>query len=238
MRRLLELELKNGVLIERVNRFAVRVSTAGREVLLHNRNTGKLGDLLVPGAEVLYVERRGWERRRTSGVLVGVAVTEGDAALTDPYLQARSFEVAWESDLIRWLSGWELARREVSVMGVRLDYEIASASDGRGYLELKSAVFHDGSGTCMYPDVPSVRGRRHLMALERLAAKGVRSIVAFVAAHPLCRRFRPCEPCDPELAELLRRSAERGVEVRAVSMGLRRDGAVVLLSDDLPVSLA
>lgn len=235
---LLELDLKAGVLLERVNRFAVRVSTGAGTVMLHNRNTGRLGDLLVPGAEVFYVEHGPGRRRRTSGTLVGVAVTGEEAALTDPHLQARSFEVAWERGLVRWLAGWRMVRREVRVQGVRLDYEIASPSGERGYLELKSAVFHDGSGLCMYPDVPSLRGRRHLVALERLASGGLRSIVAFVAAHPLCRGFRPCSSCDPELATLLRRSAERGVEVRAVGMALRRDGRTVLSSDDLPVSLA
>jgi sugar fermentation stimulation protein A len=107
-----------------------------------------------------------------------------------------------------------------------------------GYLELKSAVFHDGSGNCMYPDVPSERGRRHLKVLEAIASQGMRAVMVFVAAHPLCRSFRPCASCDPIFANELKEAGRRSVEVRAVGMALKADGSIYLTSGDLPVSLS
>ncbi len=231
------MDLRKAVFLERPNRFTVRVSTEDGEVMLHNRNTGKLGELLRPGAVVYYVEGGRSGAKKTSGILVGVAVTEEDAALVDPYLQARSFEVSWEMGLIEWLKGWTLRKKEVQYEGVRFDYAISSSSGTGGYLELKSAVFHDGSGNCMYPDVPSERGRRHLRALEAIASRGHRAVMAFVAAHPLCRGFRPCVHCDPEFAIQLRESWTRGVEVRAVGMVLKADGFTYLTSGDLQVFL-
>jgi sugar fermentation stimulation protein A len=130
-----------------------------------------------------------------------------------------------------------LHKKEVRYGGVRFDYAISSSSGMSGYLELKSAVFHDSTGNCMYPDVPSERGRRHLKMLEAIASQGMRAVMAFVAAHPLCRSFRPCDSCDPDFANLLRESRGRGVEVRAVGMALKTDGSTYLTSGDLPISL-
>jgi len=234
---LLRLDLRKAAFLERLNRFAVKASTPEGTVLLHNRNTGRLGELLRPGAELYYLEGGKSGAKKTSGTLVGVAVTGEDAALIDPYLQARSFEVAWEKGLIEWLRGWTLRKKEVRYGGVRFDYAISSSSGMSGFLELKSAVFHDGSGNCMYPDVPSERGRRHLKVLEAIASQGMRAVMAFVAAHPLCRGFRPCARCDPDFAIELRDSKGRGVEVRAVGMALKADGSIYLTSGDLPVSL-
>ncbi len=237
MEGLLRLELRKGGFVERPNRFTVKVSTPEGTVLLHNRNTGRLGELLRPGAVLYYMEGGRSGAKKTSGVLVGVAVTGEEAALTDPHLQARSFEVAWERGLIEWLKGWTMIKKEVRYGGVRFDYAISSSSGTTGYLELKSAVFHDGSGYCMYPDVPSERGRRHLKVLEAIASRGIRTVIAFVAAHPLCRGFKPCASCDPAFATQLREAKEKGVEVRAVGMALRADGLTYLISGDLPVSL-
>jgi sugar fermentation stimulation protein A len=235
---LFRLDLRKAAFLERLNRFTVKAAAPdGTVLLLHNRNTGKLGDLLQPGAVLYYLEGSKSNAKRTSGTLVGVVVTGEDAALIDPYLQARAFEVAWERGLIGWLRGWTLHKKEVRYGGVRFDYAISSSSGMSGYLELKSAVFHDSTGNCMYPDVPSERGRRHLKMLEAIASQGMRAVMAFVAAHPLCRSFRPCDSCDPDFANLLRESRGRGVEVRAVGMALKTDGSTYLTSGDLPISL-
>jgi len=110
---LLRLDLRRAAFLERLNRFTVKAAAPDGTVLLHNRNTGKLGDLLQPGAMLYYLEGSKSNAKRTSGTLVGVAVTDEDAALIDPYLQARSFEVAWERGLIGWLRGWTLQKKEV-----------------------------------------------------------------------------------------------------------------------------
>jgi len=147
---LLRLDLRRAEFLERLNRFTVKAAAPdGTVLLLHNRNTGKLGDLLQPGAMLYYLEGSKSNAKRTSGTLVGVAVTDKDAAFIDPYLQARSFEVAWERGLIGWLRGWTLQKKEVRYGGVRFDYAVSSSSGMSGCLELKSAVFHDGSGDVM-----------------------------------------------------------------------------------------
>jgi DNA-binding sugar fermentation-stimulating protein len=66
----------------------------------------------------------------------------------------------------------------------------------------------------------------------------MRAVMVFVAAHPLCRSFRPCASCDPIFANELKKAGRKSVEVRAVGMALKADGSIRLTYGDLPVSLS
>ncbi|MDW8043821.1 MAG: DNA/RNA nuclease SfsA [Nitrososphaerota archaeon] len=237
MRELTRLKLARSRLVSRPNRFVVVAEREGVQIRLHNRNTGRLEELLRPGAELLYASRTsGRGPSSTGGTLIGVMTSEG-VALTDPLTQARAFELAWRLGLVNWLRGWRMTKAEASAMGVRLDYEMLGPRGSVGYLELKSAVYLDPMRRCSYPDAPSERGLGHVVALRSLREEGRRAVVAFVVAHPSCRSFRPFAERHPELAEELVRASEAGVEVRAVKVVLRVDGSVSLEEPDLPVLL-
>jgi len=65
---LLRLDLRRAAFLERLNRFTVKAAAPdGTVLLLHNRNTGKLGDLLQPGAVLYYLEGRKSMRRGPQG---------------------------------------------------------------------------------------------------------------------------------------------------------------------------
>jgi len=229
---LLRLALEEAVALRRLNRFVVEASTPLGTLRLHTRNTGRLVDLIYPGSTLLYAPR---ERGRTRGVIVAVRVGEEAAAIIDPPTQAAAFEEAWERGLVGWLRGWRASARETRYRGSRIDYAIEGPG-GWGLLELKSAVYLSREGLCMYPDTVSERGRRHVEALAEAARSGLRAVIAFVAAHPLCTGFRPCCEVDPQLCTLLREAREAGVEVYATKMHLRR-GEIILDTDSLPVRL-
>ncbi|MEM1632317.1 MAG: DNA/RNA nuclease SfsA, partial [Thermofilum sp.] len=82
---------------------------------------------------------------------------------------------------------------------------------------LKSAVLREGP-YAMYPDCPTLRGRRHIRELTELARSGWRALIVFIAAAPGVSAFKPYERGDPEVARLLRQAKESGVLLRAVSM--------------------
>jgi sugar fermentation stimulation protein A len=229
---LLRLRLEEAATLRRLNRFVVEASASGRTLTLHTRNTGRLIDLIYPGSTLLYAPRKGG---RTMGVIVGVKVGAERAAIIDPATQAAAFEEAWARGLVGWLKGWKASARETWYRGSRIDYGLEEP-DGRGLLELKSAVYLSREGLCMYPDTVSERGRRHVEALAEAARSGLRAIIAFVSAHPLCTGFRPCCEVDPILCTKLQEAREAGVEVYAPKMHLER-GEVVLVSDSIPVRL-
>jgi sugar fermentation stimulation protein A len=229
---LLKLALEEAVALRRLNRFVVEVSTPLGTLRLHTRNTGRLVDLIYPGSTLLYAPR---ELGKTRGVIVGVRVEDEAAAIIDPPTQAAAFEEAWARGLVGWLGGWRALAREARYRGSRIDYAVEGPG-GRGLLELKSAVYLSREGFCMYPDAVSERGRRHVEVLVDAARRGLRAIIAFISAHPLCTGFRPCCEVDPQLCTMLREAWKAGVEVYALKMHLRRD-EVILDTDSLPVRL-
>lgn len=237
LRSLLWLRLRRSRFVSRPNRFLVIAESDGDLLRLHNRNTGRLGELLRPGADLLYAPKESGRGSSTSGTLIGVSTDEG-LALVDPPTQAKAFELAWRRGYVNWLNGWCPTRTEVKVRGVKLDYEMLGHKGMVGYLELKSAVYLDQLGRCSYPDAPSERGLKHVRALEVLRGEGRRSVIAFVVAHPSCRAFRPFVERHPELASELARASEAGVEVRAMRVLLGTEGSVSLDEPDLPVLLA
>lgn len=217
-------------IVRRENRFVVTVKR-GKEVkraLL--RNTGRLLELIHKNSIALCLERA---NSKTDCEIIGILLDHEKAVLIDPCTQARAFEIAVSNKLIPWLKGWSLTGREVYASGSRLDYEIANGND-KGYMELKSAAYCDGY-YAMYPDCPSERGLKHINILEGLNIDGYRSIIAFMAAHPYAKAFKPNEHADPKLAAKLSLARKKGVEVHAVKIFFDVHGNIFLSKPDLPI---
>ncbi|HID05135.1 MAG TPA: hypothetical protein EYP20_04960 [Aigarchaeota archaeon] len=168
--------------VDRLSRVSVLAEAEGARFLCHLRNTGRLPDFIYEGAPILVQPR---PRGRTHALLVGAPVEGGGAALLDTYMQSRYFEKALSVNAVSWFSGYSLLKRDVKVMDSRIDYLIRGGRGRRGYMELKSAVYLDHSdGYAMYPDTVSERGRRHVKLLAKLARRGGRVIITFLACHP------------------------------------------------------
>lgn len=195
----------------RLNRFVVEVLVGEVASRAHINNTGRLLDLLVEG-------RRGFCTVKESGKTryrLFAVEDRGVGAVIDTQLQMRVFEAWLSSGLIPWLKGWTISRRNVRLGGSVIDY-LLRRGDESVYVELKSAVLRSGEHA-MYPDCPSLRGRRHVEELTRHAASGGRSLIVFMAALPEINSFKLNAPADAELHKLLLKAEKAGVEVRAIA---------------------
>ncbi|MFQ6117968.1 MAG: DNA/RNA nuclease SfsA [Candidatus Bipolaricaulia bacterium] len=218
--------------VRRDSRVTVIARQGDREFRALLRNTGRLEDLIWPGAPVLCLAKRG---ERTEAQVLGTVVDGRRATLLDTLVQARVIEQAVERGLLPWLPRGALVRREVPIGSRRLVYEIELAGR-RGFLELKSAV-HLRGDFATYPDAPSTRGREHIRLLIELSEQGHPCLLAFIAAHPEARRFRPDVEVDPELDRALKKAVEVGVRVHALKLHLELDGRIVLDEPSIPVVL-
>jgi len=219
-------------IIKRVAKFSILVEDHGEQKLALLRNTGRLNDLVFEGAKALCALRG---KGKTTCELLGVLISDDLAALVDTKVQMMGFEEAVKRKLIPWIKQWEIVSKEKSVDDLRIDYYVRRGYE-EGFVELKSAVkFYEGCA--MYPDCPTKRGRKHLEALCELKKRGFRSLVVFVAAHPLAKRFKPDEASDPMFAKVLKQAYMCGVEVYALKIVLNRKGEVLLIDPDLPVDL-
>lgn len=216
-------------ILGRRNRFVVEVSVEGEPTLAHISNTGRLTDFLTRG-------RRGYCLPKGGGVtkfkLIAVE-DRGKAALIDTGLQMQAFESALKRKLIPW-APCRIIARAPRLGSSRLDY-LLECGPHRVLAEVKSAVLREGF-YAMYPDCPTLRGRRHLSEIAEYARKGGKALIVFIAALPDVKAFKPYVEGDPEIPRLLATAAEAGAAVKALSMHYEPSTSRILLDNpDLPV---
>ncbi len=184
--------------LRRLNRFAALVEVEGRETLAHVPNSGRMRELLCPGARVLLAARPG--PRKTPFDLVmaeqGSRLVSVDARLP-PGLLAE----ALGRGLLPELGGFERLRREVRVGDSRLDL-LGEGPEGPCFIETKSVTLVQ-EGLALFPDAPTTRGTRHLEELWRAAQRGHRAAVVFVVQREDAERLSPFEEADPTFAATL-----------------------------------
>ena len=221
------------VIGKRLNRFVVEVIVEGAHSRAYLNNTGRLLDLLVEGRQGFCVAKRS---EKTSYRLFAVE-DQGVGAVIDTHLQMKAFEAWLDAGLIPWLKGWRVSRRNVKLGSSVIDYLLRKESGEHAYVEVKSAVLRGGE-YAMYPDCPSLRGRRHVKELTCCAASGVRSIIIFMAALPGVAAFKPNISVDLDFYSLLLGAKRAGVEVKAIASYYDPSASLMRLYDpDLEVIL-
>ncbi len=219
----------------RINRFVVRVYIEDKRepVNVHINNTGKLVGVLRRDARGYCYSIRGG---KLSYRLFSVEY-HGGFAVIDTGLQERSFARAVESGMIPWLHDCRVKSRAPRIGRHRLDFLLSC--DGEELLvETKSAVLADSEGYALYPDVPSLRGRKHVELLLSLAREDRKVLLLFIAAFPNAKGFKPNRQVDPVLARLVSEAAKAGVNVKSIGLLFEpAGGRIILYNPDLPVLL-
>jgi sugar fermentation stimulation protein A len=217
--------------LRRLNRFAALVEVGRHRALAHVANSGRLRELLVHGARV-YLRPQGRAGRscpydlalvRASGTLVSA-----DARLPNALVAG-----ALAAGGIAPLREFGPARPEVRHGRSRLDFVLGD-SGRRCLVEAKSVTLVEG-GVALFPDAPTVRGRRHVEALARACRRGAAAAVIFVVQRADAVRFRPNVEADTAFARALSRAAKAGVRVLAYRCRVTRQR--IVLGDPLPVVL-
>lgn len=228
-----------GRLVARVNRFAAAVAVDGRDALAHVANSGRLEQLMRPGAEVLLrpAVARLASARATSYDLLCVELGAGGWACADARVPAPVFAEAVAAGALPEFAGYRVARAEPRFGRSRFDL-LLEPSDARGgrpiLVETKSVTLVE-EGRALFPDAPTARGARHLADLIEATRRGYRAAVVFVAQREDADRFAPHDRVDPALGAALRAAAAAGVHVRAYRC--RVDDAGIRLAAPLPTDI-
>jgi sugar fermentation stimulation protein A len=203
--------LVEGRFIVRLNRFAARMEVAGREVMVHLPNSGRLGELLVPGYRMLLRPVEGDHLKcpfALSLVDLGFTLCSADARLPNQLL-AEAIQAGGMAEF----SGYTGIKREVTYGASRLDLLLENG-DLPCFVETKSVTLVE-DGRALFPDAPTLRGVKHLNSLVHARAEGYRAAVVFVIQRDDAREFAPHDLADPLLGETLRRAVSSGVEAFA-----------------------
>lgn len=197
--------------LRRDNRFRATVAFGEQAVAVHVPNSGRLGELLIPG-QIVFVAPRDAPGRRTSYDLL-LARCSDVLVSVDARLPSHLFAEACLAGLLPEFSGYAQVAAEVRRGDSRLDF-LLQADDQRCWVETKSCTLVE-DGVALFPDAPTLRGQRHLYELAKAATAGDRAAVVFIVQRPDAVAFAPHPYADPEFTKWLRAAARAGVEIHA-----------------------
>ena len=204
--------LVEGRFVERANRFVVKVAMNGRDVLAHLPNTGRMTELLVPGATVYAAPAPDVQGRKTAYDLTLVEYAETLVSV-DSRMPTAVFREAVNAGSLAGFERYKVDRAEVPLGDSRIDL-LLRGSEGMCYVETKS-VNLVVDGQALFPDAPTERGRRHLGELATAVASGHRACAVFVVQRGDAVEMMPHREADELFGEALDRAVDSGVEARA-----------------------
>lgn len=200
-----------GVFVRRVNRFAAEVRVAEELWRVHLPNSGRMEELLVPGAPVRVFPTSA-RNGKTRGRLLLIRHAGRWVGL-DSHLPNRLWELALQSGGLPPVVGVRRWWREVRLGGERVDFRI-QARGGTWVVETKSCNRVVGE-VALFPDAPTARGARHLQLLAEVARAGGRAAVVWFVQRDDARCLRVDWDSDPDFAASARHARRHGVELVA-----------------------
>ncbi|MEM0158567.1 MAG: DNA/RNA nuclease SfsA [Thermoplasmataceae archaeon] len=198
-----------GEVLDRPNRFIVRVIQGGKLLECHLHDPGRLKELIFPGARVLI--------RPASGLRTKYSVTAAWSGNRWVLTDTRFHNLIARKFLPPEALG------EVALGGSRIDFRI-----GNAYVEVKGGTLIKGN-VAYFPDAPTARGAHHLQLLSDTVARGGRAILLMLIFQPDAECFSPNRETDPLFSDRLAHFLRSGGEVIAVKLEFRYNGSVLFL---------
>lgn len=186
--------LKKGTFKQRYNRFAGEIKHQDKIESAHIHDPGRLKELLIEGAEVLFTESRG-----KLTYYIKAIKKDGEWILLDSALHSKIAEKFLY--LLSEFSEISELRREVPIGNSRIDFLV----DGIP-LEVKGVSLVK-NGIALFPDAPTKRGRRHVK--EIIEHEGILLFLILRNAE----KFAPNAETDIQFAQLLSKARNEGIKI-------------------------
>lgn len=218
-----------GKFIARPNRFIAHVEIAGREEIVHVKNTGRCKELLLPSVTV-YVQHFPEGKRKTKYDLIAV---EKQNILINMDSQAPNKVVQ------EWLVAKEpfgkitYLKPECKHGDSRFDFYLETEAK-KIFIEVKGVTLEE-KGVVMFPDAPTERGVKHVQELRHCLEQGYEAVVIFVVQMEGMRYFTPNRRTHAAFAEALERAEACGVKLLALTCAVTPDSLTI--NGAIPVQL-
>lgn len=204
-------ELLEASFIRRENRFRAEVLLYGQVVKVHVPNSGRMQELLVPGAKV-WVQPAKDEKRERKTAYTLVLAQQGERYVCLHSHLANEIVAFWlNNNILPEFAGCTQLEREKMYGKSRMDFRLFR-NDTCCYAEVKSVNLLVGD-TAMFPDAPTARGSKHLLELLQCKAEGMDAAAIFLVMGNNATQFAPNQKTDPEFAKNLALARNGGVEV-------------------------
>jgi len=222
-------KLETGIFLRRLNRFMTEVKLHGQKTLAHLPNSGRLLTVLIPQAKV-YLQKRCQAERKSSYDLFAVEPS-GVPIIVDTRFSTLAVKAAIEKKLFKPFQNYRVTGENVKVNQSRLD--VLLKQDTRCFfLEIKY-VTHIIDGVAMFPDAPTLRGRKHLQCLIKLIEQGFDTGILFSVQRPDATILKPNYEIDQQFSELLKKAADKNVKI-FILMSVFKPPATIELKANIP----
>lgn len=203
--------------LRRLNRFSAEVLIDGQIETVHVKNTGRLGELLLPNAQVT-LQNAGNPSRKTAYDLISVYKPELGWVNIDslaPNLLVKQY--------LRNLGIYNVVRPEYTYGASRIDFYMECGEE-RYLCEVKGCtLLSEDPAAGLFPDAPTERGVKHLRELAKAAGDGIHCSIAFVIQMNGVRFVLPNDQTQPEFGIALREAEKAGVEIKCLSCHVEAD---------------
>lgn len=231
--------LREGVFIDRPNRYLANVLIDGEVVVVHVHDPGRLKELLYPQNKCLVKYVPG-DKRKTQWDMIAaqkmgeyVLVHSGyhryiaEAILKDAGLNpfgifsAIKAEAKYGHSRIDFLA--QVEKKPDIQHGSHLESTLNDISTSETiWVEVKGCSLSE-DGVAKFPDAPTVRGTRHLEELMLIKAAGDRAGVLLLVLSD-AELFVPKRDTDPKFYDAFYRALEQGVEIHPIKVLLKPTG--------------
>jgi sugar fermentation stimulation protein A len=217
--------------LRRENRFSCLVMIAGSNEVVYLANSGRLETVLEPGRKVFLAERS--SPTRTTRYDLVLAAVGGLYVSVDDRVPSDLVNDALLKGDLPGFQNYSSIRREVARGRSRLDF-LLSNSTSQCFLEVKSVTLVK-RGLALFPDAPTLRGRRHIESLVWAKREGYDAAIVFVVQREDASRFSPNDEVDKGFGRALRLARLSGVGVHAYKCNVTTKA--ISLAEEIPVAL-
>lgn len=202
-----------GIVVERPNRFLCIVNITKPQIqeaeMVHVHDPGRLKDILYPGKRVLLRKAKGGKRKTGWDLIAGNV--RGEWVLVNSAWHRSISEWIVRSGIVPFFNGVDAILPEQKYGGSRLDFLLIE-NEGRIWVEVKGCTFAR-NGIALFPDAPTIRGRRHLEELIKVRDEGHKAALMVLIFRQDAEPFAADSEMDPGFAKTFEKAVDAGVKV-------------------------
>ncbi len=209
--------IKEGIFIERVNRFIAHIDFDGKVEVCHVKNTGRCKEILVKGCKV-FVQEFDSKIRKTKFDLI--SVYKGNRLINiDSQVPNKMFS-EWVK-LGNLFKDIKVFKSEVFYKNSRFDFYV-EYEDKKAFIEIKGVTL-ENEGVVLFPDAPTSRGVKHLKELVSAREEGYEAYVIFIVQMEGVKYFTPNYETHKEFGDTLSFCKNNGVNILAFDSVVLKD---------------
>lgn len=226
----LNYDIYYGTFIKRPNRFIAHINVSGEEIICHIPNTGRLKELLYPGAKVM-LSYHPSPLRKTNYELRMIQKGNSWISIDSQLPNALAYEAVLNG-MIEELKGYPVVNKEVPYKNSRFDLQLIG--EDICFVEVKGVTL-EKDGWCFFPDAPTERGRKHIDEMIHAVQNGYRGVILFVVQIEYAKGFSPNAAMDPAFAQKIKDALDAGVEMIAYKCSISTDEVKIV--EKIPVKI-